>query len=305
MNGAMNAGPQSPPPAGGPPADAERPGGLLSRISTALVMYHDSRSLHAEQYRACRTNLVALNRGGAPWSVVLTSSRKGEGKSITAANVAACLAELPGTRVCLLDTDFRSPAQADLFGVPAEPGVADLLLDQASLKDVVRPTVFGSLDVIPAGQEPRSPAEMLGSDRFINLLNELKHRYSWILIDTPPVNPYTDACVLAARCNGTLLVVRMEETSRELVQRSFHAITRAGGKVLGSFLTGLPPDREDADRLGYYRADSGDREMARQELARMKARREAERRLRDQEKAYLAQQKRTDDAKDSGKEPEV
>jgi len=304
------AGPPAGPPANGstPPnggAPPERPGSLLSKVASAVVMYHDARGLHAEQYRACRTNLTALNRGGAPWAVVVTSSKKGEGKSITAANVAACLAEQPGSRVCLVDTDFRAPSQAGLLGVENEPGITELMLDLSSLNEVIRRTAIAGLDVLPTGAEARNPAELIGSERFGNLLNELKHRYTWILIDTPPVNPYTDACVLAARCNGALLVVRMEETSRELVQRSFHAITRAGGKVLGTFLTGLPPDREDADRLGYYRAEAGDREVARQELARLKARREAERRLRDQEKAYIEQQKAEDKRKAPDEEPEV
>ncbi len=331
MKDAMDAAPVSPAPSGSPagpggdasaprgrgsngsparpplPGDGERPGGLLSRVAAAIVMYHDSRSVHAEQYRTCRTNLTALNRGGAPWAIVVTSSRKGEGKSITAANVGACLAELPGSRVCLVDTDFRTPAQAALFGLPQQPGITELLRDEASLAAVVRPTVIGGLDLIPGGGEPRSPAELVGSERFGNILAELKRRYTWIVIDSPPTQPYTDACVLTARCNGALLVVRMEETDRDLVQSAAQAIKRAGGKVLGTFLTGMTPDPEDEERLGhyYYRADSGDREMARQELARLKSRREAERRLRNQEKAYIRKQQDSEREKGPDSEPEV
>jgi capsular exopolysaccharide synthesis family protein len=286
------------------PASAERPGGLLSRVSPALVMYHDPRCLHAEQYRAFRTNLTALNRGGGPWALVFTSSRKGEGKSVTAANVATCLAELPGQRVCLVDVDFRAPSQAGIFGLSNEPGLSELLQDQAPFNATLRQTVVASLDVLPAGSEPRSPAELLGSERFTNLLAELKRRYSWIIIDTPPVNPYTDACVLAARTNGAVLVVRMEQTAKELAARTVQAIGRAGGKLLGTFLTGLPSDREDADRVGYYRIDRGDREVGDQERERERHRREAEKRLREQEAAWLKQQEKDRKGKDEG-EPEV
>jgi succinoglycan biosynthesis transport protein ExoP len=267
------------------------------------VLYHDPRCLHAEQYRAFRTNLTALNRGG-PWAVVFTSSRKGEGKSVTAANVAACLAELPGQRVCLVDVDFRAPSQAGIFGLPNQPGLSELLQDQAPWKSTVRATVVPNLDILPAGDLPRSPAELLGSARFTNLVAELKRRYSWILIDTPPVNPYTDACVLAARTNGAVLVVRMEQTSKELAARTVQAIGRAGGKVLGTFLTGLPTDREDADRVGYYRIDRGDREVGEQERERERHKRDAEKRLREQEAAWLKQREKDRKGKDEG-EPEV
>ena len=300
--------PAAPRPAPGPPeapAFPERPGGLLSKVAAPLVMYHDPRSLHAEQYRACRTNLAALNRAGGPWAIVVTSSRKGEGKSVTAANLAACLAELPGTRVCLLDTDFRMPSQASLFGQPNEPGLSELLQDRASLKQALRPTVVSGLDVIPSGAEPRSPAELLGGDRFGNLLDELKRRYNWVLIDTPPVHPYTDACVLTPRTNGALLVVRMEATARDLVRRTIASVTAAGGRVIGSFLTGLPTDREDADRVGYYRVDDSGKDVASREREREKHRVEAEKRLREQEQAYLRRQEAAERASRRGDDRQV
>jgi capsular exopolysaccharide synthesis family protein len=269
-----------------PARSPERNAEYLARMSRAIVIGHDPRSVQAEQYRSFRTNLTALNRGGGPWAIVFTSSRKGEGKSLTAANVAACLAELPGQRVCLVDVDFRRPAQAELFGLPNTPGVAELLQDKSTLQHVTQPTFSPALEVIAAGEEPRSPAELLGSERFANLLAELKRRYSWILVDTPPVHPYTDACVIASRTNGAVLVVKMEATSRDLAQRAMQSITRAGAKVLGSFLTGLPTDREDAERIGTYAVDRTDPRAPDRE----RARRDAEKRLKEQEQAWLRKQ---------------
>lgn len=283
--------------AAAPPGTTERPGGLLSRIAANVVMYHDPKSMHAEQYRACRTNLTAINRGGAPWAIVVTSSRKGEGKSVTAANLAVCLAELPGTRVCLIDADFRAAAQANIFGVDNVPGLSELLTDQAKLGPVMRTTAIAKLDVMPSGDEPPSSAELLGGERFANLLGELKRRYTWIVVDTPPVNPYTDACVATARTNGALLVVRMQQTQRDLVQRAAQSLVAAGGRLLGSFLTGLPPDREQYDYYTYDRTSTaGDKSRSRHQAARQKAKREAERRLRQQEKAYLKQSREGDEA---------
>ncbi len=287
--------PENPSPDSGefelPPEVRERPGGLLSSVDPHLVMYHDPRSLHAEQYRACRTNLVALNRSGGPWAIVVTSSKKGEGKSVSAANLAACLAELPAMRVCLIDVDFRSPSQCGILGVPAEAGVSELFEDRASLTEIVHHTIIPNLDLIGTGEEPSSPAELLGSERFANLISELKRRYTWVVIDTPPVNPYTDACTLSKCTNGAVIIVRMDETSKDLVDRTVTNLRSAGGRVLGTFLTGLSPDRDDADRQGYYRVDAGDYELARQERDRRRSRERTEKRLRKQEKAFIKRQK--------------
>jgi len=151
----------------------ERPGGLLSKVDGHLVMYHDPSALQAEQYRACRTNLIALNRSGAPWAIVVTSSKRGEGKSVTAANLAACLAEVPGTKVCLLDLDSRAPSLGGILGVDMDRGVTELIKGDVSLNQVRIPSIIPNLDVICAGVEPDSPAELLGCDRFVDLIEEL------------------------------------------------------------------------------------------------------------------------------------
>lgn len=275
-------------------AEFERPGGLLSKVDGHLVLYHDPRSLQAEQYRACRTRLTALNRVGAPWAVVLTSSRGGEDKAITAANLAGCLAEMPGARVCLLEVDSRHPAQAQIFGVAAEPGTVELLEGNAALKDVVRTTLLPGVDLIPAGGEADNPAEMLGDTRLQNLLDELKRRYTWVLIDAPPVHPYTDACVVTPLTQGVLLVVRLGETPREMVSRTIENIEAAGGSVLGSFVTGRPPGVDDEERLGGYgygySLDEEGREVEPGDAH--EDRKTIEKRLRKQESAIIRQQEK-------------
>ncbi len=280
------------------PETRERPGGLLSKIDPHLVLYHDPRSVHAEQYRACRTNLVALNRAGAPWAVVVTSSKKGEGKSVSASNLAACLAELPGQKVVLVDCDFRAPAQPSIFGQEPGDGVAELIDGKTSLPGIIRPTLIPGLDLIHSGVEPPSPAEMLGSERFANMVRELQRRYTWVIIDTPPVNPYTDACTLSGVTTGVLIIVRIAETARELVERAMQAIKSSGGKVLGTFLTGVPPDRDDADRQGYYRVEGQEGEAAYLEAERARARERAEKRLRKQELAYIKRKRKDEDPDD-------
>ncbi len=274
--------------------ELERPGGLLSKVDGHLVMYHDPSGLLAEQYRACRTNLSALNPSGAPWAIVVTSSKRGEGKSITAANLAACMAEVPGTRVCLLDLDSRAPGIGNAFGIEMERGVTELIKGEVSLNHVRIPSVVPNLDLVCAGAEPDSPAELLGSDSFVHLMDELKRRYTWIILDAPPVNPWTDACVVSALVNGALLVVRLQDTARNTVNRSIENIRAAGGRVIGSFLTGLASDPLDAAHYGYgYDRDegydwSGSGPRTEETLGKDRAR--AEKRLRKQERALLKHQ---------------
>ncbi len=222
-----------------------------SSIDPHVVMYHEPKSLQAEQYRAFRTNILAMHRGRGSRALAVTSAVKGEGKSLSAANIAICLAEAHGTRVCLLDADFRAPRVASLLGVGPGPGLSDLLIDDLPLSRVLVETKVSNLLLIRAGREPRNPAELVGSDRIRDLLAVLKTDFTHIICDTPPVNPYTDAAVLGARVDGVLLVVRLGQTPREQAERAKHVLERAGANVLGTFLTHVPlVDKDEAD---YYR----------------------------------------------------
>lgn len=227
-------------------------------VDPHLVVYHDPRSYLSEQYRHFRTNLTALNKDGSPRSLVITSTSKGEGKSITAGNVALSLVELPNTRVCLVDADFRMPSLGKMFGLDEGPGLSELLLEGLSLDKVLKPTKVDNLNLIQAGREPRNPTEILGSERLINLINALKQDYQYILLDTPPVFPYTDACILGARSNGIILVVRMDRTHKSTVEKAVKSLENAGGNVVGSFLTALRTvEKEESRDYYYYRDDDG------------------------------------------------
>lgn len=223
-----------------------------SAIDPHVVMYHEPRSILAEQYRAFRTNVLAMGKGRGSRALAITSAMKGEGKSLTAVNIAICVAEAPGTRVCLIDTDFRSPAVARLLGIGRGPGLSDLLLDDIGLNKVLVETRIRDLHVIRAGREPRNPSELLGSDRIRDLLSTLKTDFTHIICDTPPVNPYTDAAVLGTFMDGVLMVVRLGRTSRDQAERSKNVLQRAGVNLLGTFLTeAAPVDRDESD---YYRS---------------------------------------------------
>ena len=207
-------------------------------VDPHVVVHQDPRSHLAEQYRSFRTNLVALNSENAPRALALTSAIKGEGKSVTVANLAAALVELPDIRVVVVDADLRQPRQSELLGSPASPGLADLLLDGQPLEAVCHQTTLPNLSVIPAGRVVNNPSELLGSARMGDLVRELKKDHHYLLFDTPPVLHFSDATVLGGRMDGAMLVVRMDQTSREQVERSLKMLRSARVNVLGTFLAG-------------------------------------------------------------------
>jgi capsular exopolysaccharide synthesis family protein len=241
-------------------SDNENPGGEEpatvvviedNSIDAHLVVYHDPRSLLSEQYRQFRTNLLAMLHGRGSRALAFTSALKGEGKSVSVANVAVALAELAAARVCLIDTDFRAPRMGKLFGLDEGPGLAEVLLEEAPLSRAISETKVRNLHVIRAGREPRNPSELLGSGRVKDLLAVLKTDYTHILCDTPPLNPYTDAAVLGSQIDGVVLVVRAARTPRDEVERARLSLQRAGANVIGAFMTDVAiASRRESD---YYK----------------------------------------------------
>jgi len=224
-------------------------------IDPHLVVFHDPNSYLSEQYRHFRTNMMALNTDGSPQSLVFTSSNKGEGKSVSVANIALSMVETANMRVCLIDADFRAPSIGKMFGLEEGPGLSDLLLDRLALNKVLTPTKMENLHVIQAGRSPRNTTELLDADSMVDLIKALKQDFQYILFDTPPVFPYTDACILGAKSNGIVLVIKMDHTNRTTVDKTIRSLEAAGGSVVGTFLTAIRPSEKEESRSYYYYSD--------------------------------------------------
>lgn len=207
-------------------------------VDPRLVVLQEPQSGLAEQYRSFRTNLLALNPEGQPRALAIASAIQGEGKSVTTANLAIALAELPDTRVLLVDADLRAPAQARLFGREGAPGLSDLMLGTATPEQAISNTTVNNLALLPAGSGVRNPSELLGSARIRDVVGAFKAEYQWILFDTPAALPFADAATLGARLDGVIWVVRLEKTPRDQTTRALELLRNAGCNVLGSFLAG-------------------------------------------------------------------
>jgi len=227
---------------------------LVDRVvNPYLVSFHDPDGFRAEQVRALRNKLLAMNPDRAARTLVVTSAIQGEGKTVTALNLGMALAELEQTRVVVLDFDLRQPNVESFLGLNPGIGLTELLEGHLGLAEVIRPSGVPGLDIIGAGQRRAHIAELYGSRRVEELLARLKEDYNYILLDTAPVIPVTDACVLSARCDGTLLVVGLEKSPRKLVRKALKDLEEIGGNVLGTFVTGIRGADPSADkRYRYY-----------------------------------------------------
>ncbi|MGO1174266.1 MAG: polysaccharide biosynthesis tyrosine autokinase, partial [Actinomycetaceae bacterium] len=189
----------------------------------------------AEAIRRLRTNLQFVDLGDGPSSMVVTSSLPGEGKSTTAINLAASLADT-GARVLLIDADLRRPSVADYLGLEGGVGLTTVLIGRASLEDVVQPWRDSSLDVLPTGQIPPNPSELLGSTAMKELLDEATSRYDAVLLDSPPILPVTDATVLSGLTGGTLVVAGAGQIHRGQLADSLESLQAVETRVLGVVL---------------------------------------------------------------------
>jgi capsular exopolysaccharide synthesis family protein len=219
--------------AGAPAADA-LVASYRVRLNPLLVAGLASKSHAAEQYRALRTRLAQAEGSTALRTVLITSPQKGEGKSVTAANLALTMSQELGRRVVIVEADLRKPSLQQLFGLPMGPGLADYLGGTAELKDAMKFLPDFNLTVIPAGLPPANPAELLGSTAMRRMLDHLRTRFDRVILDTPPVLPLADVAILSPLVDGSLLVVRAGVTPKPAIENALRSFDSA--RLLGVVL---------------------------------------------------------------------
>lgn len=212
-----------------------------------LIVQAGPHSPRAEAYRRLRTNIQFLEVGDRSNTIVVTSSIPDEGKSTTAINIASILAEA-GDSVLLIDADLRKPSVAKYLNLEGSVGLTTILIGRAQLADVMQPFGEGKLQVLPAGQIPPNPSELLGSKAMKQLLEEAAQKFDIVIIDSPPLLPVTDSAILTRITGGALVVVGSGTVTRPQLRGALDSIEDVDGKVLGLVLNKLHV--EDA---GYYR----------------------------------------------------
>lgn len=214
-----------------------------------LITQLNPRSPISEQYRTLRTNLDFSSVDQELQSILITSSNMSEGKSITAANLAIVYAQ-QGKKVLLVDADLRKPTVHYTFRLDNLSGLTNILVGDISLEEVTQLTSVEGLDVISSGPIPPNPSELLSSKRMKSFLDEAKKLYDMIIFDTPPVLAVTDAQILGNIVDGSLLVIRSEQTEYEEAIKAKSALEPAKAKLLGVVLNDL--DKGKTDYYYYY-----------------------------------------------------
>jgi capsular exopolysaccharide synthesis family protein len=195
-----------------------------------------------------RTNLQFIDIADRPKSLVISSSIPSEGKSTIAINLAVSLADT-GARVILADADLRRPSIAEYLGIEGRVGLTTVLIGRAEVEDVVQPLGTTSLDLLPAGQIPPNPSELLGSTAMADLLERLTASYDMVLLDSPPLLPVTDAVVLSNLAGGALVVVGADRIHRPQLQQSLESLETAGAHVFGIVMNKI--SSREAAAYGY------------------------------------------------------
>ena len=223
------------------------------RGALPLMVALDPLDPAAEAYRNLRMNLMFMSTDDEPIRTLLFSSPgPNEGKSTTSINFAVMLAQ-QGQRVLLIDADLRRPALHRAMDVLREPGLTNLLIGDAEVREAIHPNVLPNLDLLPSGPFPPNPSELLNSKTMQRLLEEFEGKYSHVILDTPPILAVTDSAILGAHTDGVVLVMRSGETEQRAAERAVDQLRRVGVRVFGAVLNEVASTTvEDSYYMQYY-----------------------------------------------------
>jgi capsular exopolysaccharide synthesis family protein len=232
---------------------------LQLSTKTPLFPFHGADPNSAEEYRLLRTRL--LQHPAAPRMMVVSSASAGDGKTVTAINIAGILAMKSDVRVLLIDADMRRSSVAQKLGMLSGPGLAEVLRGECPLDDAIVCTAeMPNLHVIPAGATPSNPAELLDSSLWKSIAANLRDRFPYIVVDSTPIAAVADFELVQAVCDGIVVVIRPDHTNRKLFDAALKC--RPADRILGVVINAAedwPFARAEASYYGAYRQHNGQR----------------------------------------------
>ena len=217
----------------------------------AFVVHTRPLSGIAEAARSIRTNLLFMNPDRPYRRLLISSAGPSEGKTTVACSIAIALAQ-GGQRVCIVDCDLRRPRLHRVFGRVGEAGVTNVLVGDATVSEVAKPTRVDNLWSIPAGPAPPNPADVLHSERFRKFIDELSERFDRVVIDSPPVAAVTDAAILSTLVDGTVFVVRAFQTSKQLATQGLRTFRDVDAPLVGVVLNAVNLNQHEYNYYYHY-----------------------------------------------------
>ena len=262
-----------------------------------LIAELDPKSPISEVFRTLRTNIQFMNTKGKLKTILVTSTFPGEGKSWVASNLAVTFAQA-GKKVVLIDADMRKGRQYNIFGISPIPGLSNYLSgvdiddeerDVTDIADYVQDTEVDNLFVMPAGNIPPNPSELLISPQMVDLLEQLKELCDIVIVDGTPNELVTDSLIITRLVDSTIIVTASKQTKKDNLRRAIQNIQNVGGKIAGVVVNKVPIAAKKYEQSYYY----GSTEMSK---ARSDMRKAMKNNLRTQSQSNANAQKRTQNA---------
>jgi capsular exopolysaccharide synthesis family protein len=218
-------------------------------LDPSVCAFYQPKSVDAEAFRGLRTTLFFKLEGAGHKVIQITSPNMGDGKTTLATNLAVSVAQ-SGKRILLVDADFRRPRLHKMFNLDATTGLASVIAGDADLQEAIQQTPVANLSLLPCGPRPNNPAELLTSQKFLDLLDVLRGQFDIILVDTPPLLAVSDPSVVAPRVDGVLLTIRVAKNGRPAAERAREILTNLGANVYGVVVNGI----DGGSKAGGYGA---------------------------------------------------
>ena len=216
-----------------------------------LMVHTQPKSAVAECLRAVRTNLLFMSPEKPLKTIMVTSPGPQEGKTTTATSLAITMAA-SGNRVLLVDADMRRPRLHRVFSLPNQSGLSSLILGEGTLSTLCQATAVENLFVLPCGPVPPNPAELLHTAAFQRLLGEMAGRFDRVIIDSPPIGVVADAVVMGTHVDGTLIVLKAGQTSREVARQAVRQLSDVKAPLFGAVLNDLDLTDQKYGQYAYY-----------------------------------------------------
>lgn len=214
------------------------------------LLTEDSPFAVQEAYKTLRTNIMFSIPGDNCKKIIITSAMQGESKSTTAVNLSIAFAQ-NHSKVLLIDCDLRLPTVAQKLGKKQAPGLSNILVGMNCIRESIHRLPNG-LDILPAGDIPPNPTELLGSEPMRQVIEILEKEYEYIILDTPPVCMVADAVILSKLTSGVVVTVRQNVADQETVNEALQKLKFAESKILGFVFTGVENEKQKSYRKGGY-----------------------------------------------------
>ncbi len=237
-----------------------------------LITQEDPKSTISEIFRTLRTNIQFMNNRNKLQTLLITSTLPSEGKSWISSNLAVTFAQA-GKKVIVVDSDMRKGRQYKIFGTTPRPGLSNYLADYSEedgrldLSNYLRPTEVEGLYLMPAGNVPPNPSELLISEAMINLIQELKQISDIVILDGPPTQLVTDSLILTRMVDSTVVVTASNQTKKDDLRRIVDNIEKVGGKIAGVVLNKVAISAKKYEQSYYYGSTSSFNEPSKKNVA--------------------------------------